>query len=117
MTLTMTRKKCAFSMQMLGQRLTTLLKVCVSKTCLKQNKIAAVRDLVKNHFKPKLSEASASLLFYSTSRKKEEGVQMFMAELRRLAGPSKFGLFVTDLLLGLTMSTSRGRFCLSQMVI
>ena len=26
-------------------------------------KIAAVRDLVKNHFKPKLSEASASLLF------------------------------------------------------
>ena len=56
---------------------------------------AAVCDLVKNHFNPKLSEAGAGILFYSRSRKKEEGVQMFLAELRRLAGPCNFGQFVT----------------------
>ena len=59
---------------------------------------AAVPDLVKNHFIPKLSEASASLLFYSRSGKKEEGVEMFLAELRRLAGSCSFGLFVTGAL-------------------
>ena len=56
---------------------------------------AAVLDLVKNHFKPTLFETSASLLFYSWSCKKEEGVQMFLAELQQLAGPCNFGQFVT----------------------
>ena len=37
MTLTMTSKKCAFFVQMLGQRLTTLSKICVSQTSLKEN--------------------------------------------------------------------------------
>ena len=50
--------------------------------------------LVENHFKPKLSEASASLLFYSRNRKRAESVQMFLAELRRLAKPCNFGQFL-----------------------
>ena len=56
---------------------------------------AAVCDLVKNHFKPQLSEANASLLFCSRSRRKDSGVQMFLAELRRLAGPYNCGQFAT----------------------
>ena len=55
---------------------------------------AAVCHLTKNHFNPKLSEAIASLLFYSRSRK-EKGVQRFLVQLRRFAGPCNFGQFVT----------------------
>ncbi len=49
---------------------------------------------VKHHFKPKLSEASASLLFNSRYRKSTESVQMYVAELRRLAVPCNFGEFL-----------------------
>ena len=49
---------------------------------------------VKNHYKPKLSEASASLLFNSRNQKNGETVQIYVAELRRLAVPCNFGEFL-----------------------
>ena len=98
------KKKCAFCVQLLGQRLVILSEVCGLPDKPETKTFAAVCDLVKNHLKPKLSEANASLLFYSRSRKKDSGVQMFLAELRRLAGPTILDSlshehWVTDLLL------------------
>ena len=49
---------------------------------------------VKNHCKPKLSEASASPLLNSQIRKNGETVQMYVVELRRLAVPCNFGAFL-----------------------
>ena len=43
---------------------------------------AELSKLVKNHFKPKISEASASLQFNTRIRKHNETVQMYVAELR-----------------------------------
>ena len=48
-------------------------------------------DTVKNHFKPKISEANASLIFGTRIRKKGETVQVFAAELRRLASACNYG--------------------------
>jgi len=50
--------------------------------------------LVKNHFKPKLSEASSSLHFNTRIRKKDESVRVFVAELRRLATGCNFGQYL-----------------------
>ncbi|XP_048578377.1 uncharacterized protein K02A2.6-like [Nematostella vectensis] len=53
-----------------------------------------ITKAVKHHFKPKLSEASASLYFNSRIRRSNESVMMYVAELRRLAVPCNFGGFL-----------------------
>ena len=55
---------------------------------------AELSKLVKNHFKPKISEASASLQFNTRIRKHNETVQMYVAELRRMAALCNFGEFL-----------------------
>ena len=47
--------------------------------------------LVKNHYRPKISEASASLIFHNRVRKPSETIQVFAAELRRLSQPCNYG--------------------------
>jgi len=48
-------------------------------------------DIVKGYYKPKISEASASLIFNNRVRKPEETVQVFVAELRRLVQSCNYG--------------------------
>ena len=55
---------------------------------------AELSKLVKTHFKPKMSEASASLQFNTRIRKHDETVQMYVAELRRMAALCNFGEFL-----------------------
>lgn len=48
-----------------------------------------IKQLVQNHFNPKLSEASASLIFHTS-----ESITLYVAELRRLAVPCNFGAYL-----------------------
>lgn len=50
-----------------------------------------LKKLIKDHYKPKISEASASLIFHNRTQKTSESIQVFVAELRRLAGPCNYG--------------------------
>ena len=54
-------------------------------------KFQDIVDLVKNHYKPKMTEASASLKFNTRNRMEGESMRMFVAELRRLAAPCNYG--------------------------
>ena len=88
------KKKVAILCSSVGTGTYHLIKTLCLPKKPDENTFEEISTLVDNHLKPKLSEASASMIFYSRNRQKGETVQIYLASLRSLAKPCNFGQFL-----------------------
>ena len=88
------KKKVSILCSSVGTGTYHLIKTLCLPKKPEENTFEEISSLVENHFKPKLSEASASMIFYSRNRQKGETVQIYLASLRSLAKPCNFGQFL-----------------------